>query len=53
MKTEVKIEETVHLDAPSWFVKCKYEGKDYQLIVDGATGTAVKGDIPPIGFGTF
>ena len=53
MKTEVKIQETVYLHAPLWFVKYEYKGKDYQLIVDGATGTAIKGDIPPIGFGTF
>jgi hypothetical protein len=51
MKTEVKIEETVYLHAPLWFVKYEYKGKDYQLIVDGATGTAIKGDIPPTGFG--
>jgi len=51
MKTEVKIQETVYLHAPLWFVKYEYKGKDYQLIVDGATGTAVKGDIPPAGFG--
>jgi hypothetical protein len=51
MKTEVKIEEAVYLHAPLWFVKYEYKGKDYQLIVDGATGTAVIGDIPPAGFG--
>ena len=51
MKTEVKIEETVYLHAPLWFIKYEYKGKDYQLIVDGATGTAIKGDIPPAGFG--
>ncbi|MGB8779335.1 MAG: hypothetical protein WCD81_01655 [Candidatus Bathyarchaeia archaeon] len=51
MKTEVKIQETVYLHAPLWFVKYEYKGKDYQLIVDGATGTAIKGDIPPAGFG--
>jgi len=51
MKTEVKIEETVYLHAPLWFIKYEYRGKYYQLIVDGATGTAVKGDIPPAGFG--
>lgn len=51
MKTEVKIGETVYLHAPLWFVKYEYKGKDYQLIVDGATGTAIKGDIPPAGFG--
>ncbi|MGD0495095.1 MAG: hypothetical protein ABSB28_03530 [Candidatus Bathyarchaeia archaeon] len=53
MKTEVKIEETVYLHTPLWFVKYEYKGKDYQLIVDGATGTAIKGDIPPAGFGIF
>lgn len=51
MKTEVKVQETVYLHAPLWFIKYEYKGKDYQLIVDGATGTAVKGDIPPAGFG--
>jgi hypothetical protein len=51
MKTEVKVEEAVYLHAPLWFIKYEYKGKDYQLIVDGATGTAVKGDIPPAGFG--
>jgi hypothetical protein len=53
MKTEVKVEETVYLHAPLWFVKYEYKGKNYQLIVDGAAGTAVKGDIPPAGFGIF
>ena len=51
MKTEIKIEETVYLHAPLWFIKYEYKGKDYQLIIDGATGVAVKGDIPSAGFG--
>lgn len=51
MKTEIEIEETVYLHAPIWFIKYEYKGKDYQLIVDGATGVAVKGDIPSTGFG--
>jgi len=51
MKTEVKVRETVYLHAPLWFIKYEYKGKDYQLIVDGATGSPVKGDIPPAGFG--
>jgi hypothetical protein len=51
MKTEIKIEETVYLHAPIWFIKYEYKGKDYQLIVDGATGVAIKGDIPSTGFG--
>ena len=51
MNTEIKIEETVYLHAPIWFIKYEYKGKDYQLIIDGATGVAVKGDIPSTGFG--
>jgi hypothetical protein len=50
-KTEIKIEETVYLHAPLWFIKYEYKGKGYQLIVDGATGVAIKGDIPQAGFG--
>jgi DNA-directed RNA polymerase subunit RPC12/RpoP len=51
VKTEIKIEETVYLHAPLWFIKYDYRGKVYQLIVDGATGTVIKGDIPAKGFG--
>ncbi len=50
-KTEIKIVETVYLHAPLWFIKYEYKGKDYQLVVDGATGVTIKGDIPPAGFG--
>lgn len=51
MKNEIKINQTVYLHAPVWFIKYDYEGKTYQLYVDGATGTVIKGDIPPAKFG--
>lgn len=51
MKTEVKLEETVYLHAPVWFIKYEYKKKMYALIVDGASGTVIKGDIPSTGFG--
>lgn len=51
MKNEIKINQTVYLHAPVWFIKYDYEGKTYQLYVDGATGTVIKGDIPPTKFG--
>jgi DNA-directed RNA polymerase subunit RPC12/RpoP len=47
-KTEIKIEKTVYLHAPIWFIKYEYKGKDYRLLIEGTTGTAVKGDIPSI-----
>jgi DNA-directed RNA polymerase subunit RPC12/RpoP len=51
IKTETKIEETVYLHAPIWFIKYDYKGKTYQLILDGATGSVIRGDIPSKGFG--
>lgn len=53
MKTEVDINQTVYLHAPVWFIKYEYKGKTYQLLVDGATGTTIKGDIPSVKFGIF
>jgi len=53
MKNEIKINQTVYLHAPIWFIKYDYEGKIYQLLMDGATGTVIKGDIPSTEFGLF
>jgi hypothetical protein len=53
MKNETKINQTVYLHAPVWFVKYEYKGKTYQLLIDGATGAVIKGDIPSTGFGIF
>jgi hypothetical protein len=51
IKSEMKIEQSVYLHAPIWIIKYEYKGKNYQLLIDGATGTAIKGDIPPTEFG--
>ena len=53
MKNEIKIDQTVYLHAPVWFIKYEYKGKTYQLWMDGATGNVIKGDIPSTGFGIF
>jgi len=45
-ETELNLKQMVYLHAPIWFVKYEYKGNVYQLIIDGATGTALKGDIP-------
>ncbi len=44
--TEVDLKQMVYLHAPIWFVKYEYKGSMYQLIIDGASGEALKGDIP-------
>ncbi len=50
MKNKIKTEQAVYLHAPIWFIKYEYKGKTYQLWIDGATGTVIKGDIPSTGF---
>jgi len=51
MKNEFSISDTLYLHAPIWFIMYEYRRKIYQLLIDGATGTAIKGDIPSTGFG--
>ena len=46
IKTEVTSKQIVYLHAPIWFIKYEYKGKVYQLIIEGTSGTALKGDIP-------
>ena len=53
IKDEIKIDQVVYLHAPIWFVEYEYKDKTYQLLVDGASGTVIKGDIPSTGFGIF
>jgi hypothetical protein len=50
-KSVMKITQTSYLHAPIWFVKYNYKDKRYQLWIDGATGTTIKGEIPSTGFG--
>ena len=44
--TVVELKQMVYLHAPVWFIKYEYKGSNYQLIVDGAKGMVLKGDIP-------
>jgi DNA-directed RNA polymerase subunit RPC12/RpoP len=51
IKSEINVSQAVYLHAPIWFIKYEYKGKTYKLIIDGAEGTVIKGDIPTAGFG--
>ncbi|MEM2937054.1 MAG: hypothetical protein QXJ63_00735 [Candidatus Bathyarchaeia archaeon] len=53
IKNEIKINQMIYLHAPIWLIKYEYAGKSYFLWMDGATGTVIKGDIPPAKFGIF
>jgi len=46
LQTSVTLKQIVYLHAPIWFIKYSYKGGNYQLVIDGATGSALKGDIP-------
>lgn len=53
MKTDFSIGDSVYLHAPIWFIAYEYKGERYNIILDGATGTVIKGDIPATRFGLF
>ena len=50
-KTSFEMEEAVYLHAPVWFIVYEYNGKQYNIFLDGATGTVIRGDIPQAKFG--
>lgn len=53
MRNEIKVNQTLYLHAPVWFIKYEYKGKVYTLWLDGATGTVIRGEIPQIKIGLF
>jgi hypothetical protein len=50
---EVSVGDAVYLHAPIWFIVYEYKRERYNLILDGATGAVIKGDIPTTKFGIF
>jgi hypothetical protein len=44
--TTVNLKQMVYLHAPVWFIKYEYKGNLYQMIIDGAEGMVLRGDIP-------
>lgn len=48
--TTVELKQMVYLHAPAWFIKYEYKGNSYQMIVEGAKGMVLKGDIPSARF---
>lgn len=53
MHTDFKFGDTIYLHAPIWFITYEYKKKNYQIILDGATGTVIRGDIPAADFSLF
>ncbi len=53
MKDDLSTGDAVYLHAPIWFIAYEYKGERYSIILDGATGGVIKGDIPSTKFGLF
>jgi hypothetical protein len=46
MNTEFDVKNTLYLHSPIWFVSYDYKNQKFRILVDGATGEVIKGDIP-------
>ncbi len=46
MNTEFDIKSTLYLHSPIWFVNYEYKKQRYRILLDGATGEVIKGDLP-------
>jgi hypothetical protein len=51
MKTDFEVEDATYLHAPVWFIMYEYKKERYRVLLDGASGSVIKGDIPPVKFG--
>jgi hypothetical protein len=51
MKTDFEVGDSVYLHAPVWFIVYEYKRERYHVLLDGATGSVLKGDIPTTKFG--
>jgi len=50
IESDYLVGDAVYLHAPVWFIVYEYKGERYDIILDGATGTVIKGDIPATRF---
>lgn len=53
MENKLSIGDAVYLHAPIWFIVYEYKSERYNIVVDGATGMIIKGDIPATDFSLF
>lgn len=47
MNMESKVSNTLYLHSPIWFISYDYKKQRYRVLLDGATGEIIKGDLPP------
>ena len=46
IRTDLDVSGTFYLHAPVWFITYGYKNSRYQVLLDGASGEVIKGDLP-------
>jgi hypothetical protein len=46
VKTDFQVQGSYYLHSPVWFITYGYKNSRYQVIIDGASGEVIKGDMP-------
>jgi DNA-directed RNA polymerase subunit RPC12/RpoP len=49
-ETTFNVQKPTYLHAPIWFIEYEYKGKSYNSIIDGSSGSMIRGDIPQTDF---
>jgi len=53
LETNLDVKGTYYLHAPVWFITFQYRNSQYQVLLDGASGDVIKGDVPKDEFKLF
>ena len=53
LETNLDVKGTYYLHAPVWFITYQYRNSQYQVLLDGASGDVIKGDVPKDEFKLF
>jgi DNA-directed RNA polymerase subunit RPC12/RpoP len=49
-ETAFNVQKPTYLHGPLWFIQYEYKGKSYNSIIDGSSGSMIRGDIPQTDF---
>lgn len=53
IKTSLNVNGSYYLHSPVWFVSYSYKNSRYQVLLDGASGDVIRGDVPNEEFKLF
>ena len=53
IKTTMDVKGTYYLHSPVWFITYEYKNSRYPVLLDGASGDVIQGDVPKEEFKLF